>query len=189
MLVDFQLYPNSRLTNQRNHHQWLVQGFDQPMPAEIHQESHGQSLIVSLAGETRHIDSGWCPGDVLFVGEMAQQAINVLVEPVGAGFRLTRGGAEVVLTVRRPAAAALAALMPHKEPPDLSKFLLCPMPGLIVAINVEPGQRVKAGQTVAIVEAMKMENVLTAEADGIVAEVNAAAGDSLALDDVIVSFE
>jgi len=168
---------------------WVVQGFDQPVAAEIHQESHGQSLIVSLAGETRHIDSAWCPGEALFVGEMAEQPINVLVEPAGAGFRLSRGGSEVTLTVRRPAAAELAALMPHKEPPDMSKFLLCPMPGLIVAINVETGQQVKAGQALAIVEAMKMENVLRAEADGVVAEVNAAAGDSLALDDVILAFE
>ena len=91
--------------------------------------------------------------------------------------------------VRRPRAAELAALMPLKEPPDMSKFLLCPMPGLVVSIDVEPGQNVEPGMPLAVVEAMKMENVLRAEAAGVVAEVRAKPGDSLALDDVILSFE
>jgi propionyl-CoA carboxylase alpha chain len=78
--------------------------------------------------------------------------------------------------------------MPKKAPPDTSKLLLCPMPGLIVSVNVEQGQEVKAGETLAVVEAMKMENVLIAERDGTVKKINAKKGDSLALDEVILEF-
>jgi propionyl-CoA carboxylase alpha chain len=106
----------------------------------------------------------------------------------GGAYRLGQGGSVVTVTVRSPLAAELASLMPVKVPPDTSKFLLCPMPGLIVSVNVNEGQDVKAGETLAVVEAMKMENVLTAERDGVVKKVNAKKGDSLALDDVILEF-
>ena len=90
--------------------------------------------------------------------------------------------------VRSARAAELAALMLKKVAADTSKLLLCPMPGLIVSVNVAVGQEVKAGETLAIVEAMKMENVLTAEHDATVKKINAKKGDSLALDDVILEF-
>ena len=95
----------------------------------------------------------------------------------------------VELAVRSPSAAKLAELMPVKEAADLSKLLLCPMPGMIVAVNVSEGDEVKAGQPLAVVEAMKMENILRAEQDGVVSKVNAKAGDILAVDDVILEFE
>ena len=85
--------------------------------------------------------------------------------------------------------AELNALMPRKEPPDTSRMLLCPMPGLVVSINVAEGQEVKAGETLAVIEAMKMENVLRAERDLVVAKIDAAKGDSLAVDAVIMEFE
>ncbi len=113
-------------------------------------------------------------------------AIKVSREP--GGYRLTHAGIEVTASVRVPAIARLARLMPQKAPPDTSKFLLCPMPGLVVSINVSEGSEVKAGETLAVVEAMKMENVLTAERDGIVKKINVGKGDSLALDDVILEF-
>jgi propionyl-CoA carboxylase alpha chain len=90
--------------------------------------------------------------------------------------------------VRDPEAARLAQLMPKKVAADTSKILLCPMPGLIVSVNVHEGQEVKAGETLAVVEAMKMENVLTAERDGTIRKIGARKGDSLALDDVILEF-
>jgi propionyl-CoA carboxylase alpha chain len=85
-------------------------------------------------------------------------------------------------------AAELLAKMPFKAPPDLSKFLLSPMPGLLVDVAVKPGQAVQAGERLAVIEAMKMENMLTAERDGTVKEVLAAKGDSLAVDQPILSF-
>jgi propionyl-CoA carboxylase alpha chain len=87
-----------------------------------------------------------------------------------------------------PRTAELERLMPVKQAPDTSKFLLCPMPGLVVSLAVAVGQQVKAGETLAIVEAMKMENVLRAERDVTVAKINAKPGDSLAVDAVIMEF-
>jgi propionyl-CoA carboxylase alpha chain len=95
----------------------------------------------------------------------------------------------MVVHVRSPRHAELAALMPVKEAPDTSKLLLCPMPGLVVRIDVAEGDEVQEGQALAVVEAMKMENILRAERKGTVSKVNAAAGDSLAVDDVIMEFE
>ncbi len=128
------------------------------------------------------------PGDpILYLGEKTGEAA-IQIARVAGGYRLSQGGIRMLASVRRPAAADFAALMPKKLPPDTSKLLLCPMPGLIVSVNVEEGQEVKAGETLAVVEAMKMENVLTAERDGTVKKINAAKGDSLALDDVILEF-
>jgi propionyl-CoA carboxylase alpha chain len=87
-----------------------------------------------------------------------------------------------------PRTAELHRLMPYKAPPDMSKFVLSPMPGLLVQVAVQPGQEVKAGERVAVIEAMKMENVLFASADGVVKEVKAQKGDSLAVDQAIVEF-
>jgi propionyl-CoA carboxylase alpha chain len=91
--------------------------------------------------------------------------------------------------VLTPRAAELHALMPHKPPPDMSRYVLSPMPGLLVDIAVQPGQKVQAGERVAVIEAMKMENVLFAAADGVVAKVLAGKGESLAVDQPIVEFE
>jgi propionyl-CoA carboxylase alpha chain len=91
--------------------------------------------------------------------------------------------------VRSPRQAELAALMPEKLPPDTSKMLLCPMPGLIVKVDVAEGDEVQEGQALCTVEAMKMENILRAERTGVVSKINAGPGDSLAVDDVIMEFE
>ena len=96
--------------------------------------------------------------------------------------------AAVETRVLRPRVAQLAATMPAKEPPDMSKFLLSPMPGLLVSVAVAGGQRVKAGEELAVIEAMKMENVLRAEQDGEVKTIHASPGDSLTVDQKIVEF-
>ena len=112
----------------------------------------------------------------------------IQISRIAGGYRLSQGGIQMVVSARDPAAATLAALMPKKLPPDTSKMLFCPMPGLIVSVNVEVGQEVKAGEILAVVEAMKMENVLTAERDGTIKKIKAKKGDSLALDEVILEF-
>ena len=106
----------------------------------------------------------------------------------GIGFRLLHGGVSTFVRVLRPEAARLFALMPVKQAPDLSRFLLSPMPGLLVRLAVAEGQEVKAGEELAVIEAMKMENVLRAERDATVGAIKAAAGDSLAVDQVILEF-
>ena len=109
--------------------------------------------------------------------------------PVGAGYRLRWRGIDVVARVRTPRVAELARLMPEKQPPDTSKMLLCPMPGVVTSITVGEGDTVEAGQALATVEAMKMENVLRAERRGVVKRIAAQAGASLAVDELIMEFE
>jgi propionyl-CoA carboxylase alpha chain len=129
------------------------------------------------------------PHEPLWKGTIGEAAIVVKAKPLANGIGLVWGSLAVTAKVMQPHVAALDALMPVKIPPDLSRFLLCPMPGLIVALHATAGQEVKAGDVLAIVEAMKMENVLRAEKDGRVAKVNARQGDSLAVDAVILEFE
>jgi propionyl-CoA carboxylase alpha chain len=141
------------------------------------------------AGVAMKIETDWTPGDTLARVSIDGQPISVKVDALTEGFRLRWRGADLRFTVRTPRLAALGALMPHKEPPDTSKMLLCPMPGLVVSIAVEEGEEVQDGQQLCIVEAMKMENVLRAERTGIVKKIKAKPGDSMAVDEVIMEFE
>jgi propionyl-CoA carboxylase alpha chain len=104
------------------------------------------------------------------------------------GYRVRTRGADLRIHIRTPRTHDLAALMPVKVPPDTSKYLLCPMPGLIVKINVAEGDEVQEGQALCTVEAMKMENILRAERSGTVSRINAAPGASLKVDDIIMEF-
>lgn len=103
--------------------------------------------------------------------------------------RVIHNGTQADVLVLSPNGATLHQLMPYKAPPDLSKFLLSPMPGLLVDVAVQPGQKVQAGEKLAVIEAMKMENILFAVQDGVVSKISAAKGDSLAVDDIILEFE
>ena len=148
----------------------------------------GARLFATVDGKALSAVTDWRPGErVLHLREGAQEHA-IRVARVAGGYAVSQGGMRASVSLRRPDAAAFAALMPNKPPPDTSRLLLCPMPGLVVSINVREGQEVKAGETLAVVEAMKMENVLTAERDGTVKKINAKKGDSLALDEVILEF-
>ncbi|WP_172329856.1 acetyl/propionyl/methylcrotonyl-CoA carboxylase subunit alpha [Mangrovicoccus sp. HB161399] len=131
----------------------------------------------------------WRAGQTVAQAEIGGQTVMVKVDPVSQGFRLRWRGADLKAVPRSLRAAELAKLMPVKLPPDTSKLLLCPMPGLVVRINVSEGDEVQEGQALAVVEAMKMENTLRAEKQGTVKKVNCEAGASLAVDDVIMEFE
>ena len=135
------------------------------------------------------VESDWTYGESLFIGTVNGKDVCVQVDGAGIGYRLFHNGAQVDVTVYTERDAALVKLMPHKVPPDQSKFLLSPMPGLLVAVVVSVGQEVKAGETLAIVEAMKMENVLKAERDSIVQWITEEPGASLTVDQVIMVFE
>ncbi len=139
-------------------------------------------------GETREIESTWTPGEPVWRGKVGGKQVSVQVRPILNGCEVQYRGIKAPAYVYTEREAALAALMPVKEAPDLSKYLLCPMPGLVKAINVTEGQAVQAGDNLAIVEAMKMENILRAERDGVVKKINCKAGDSLAVDAVILEF-
>ena len=125
----------------------------------------------------------------LLTADIGGETVTFQIDREGVGYRLRHGGAEAVVKVLSRRASELNALMPEKVPPDLSKFLLSPMPGLLVSVAVEPGQQVRAGEELAVVEAMKMENILHAVADATVKEICAEPGDGLAVDQVILEFE
>jgi propionyl-CoA carboxylase alpha chain len=136
----------------------------------------------------RHAHSDWEPGDPIWTGTINSHPVAVQVRPIPNGFALSFRGVETKAFVYTESEAGYARLMPVKKAADTGKQVLCPMPGLVVSIAVKEGQEVKAGDTVAVVEAMKMENVLRAEIDGIVKKIIAKQGDSLAVDAVILEF-
>jgi propionyl-CoA carboxylase alpha chain len=144
---------------------------------------------VRGGGQAHHVlASGWRPGDPIWRGTIDGEMICVQVRPVLNGFDLAHRGVEVRAYVYTESEAAAARLMPVKKAADSGKAVRCPMPGLVISIAVAPGQEVKAGDTLAVVEAMKMENVLRAERDGVVKTIKAKPGDSLAVDAVIMEF-
>ncbi|QEE35039.1 acetyl/propionyl/methylcrotonyl-CoA carboxylase subunit alpha [Octadecabacter sp. SW4] len=144
---------------------------------------------VTLDGTIYRVEGRWTPGQTLARLTVDGTPLVLKVDLISAGFRIRYRGADLKVRVRTPRQAELAALMPEKLAPDTSKLLLCPMPGLIVKVDVEVGDEVQEGQTLCSVEAMKMENILRAERKGIVIKINAVAGDSLAVDEVIMEFE
>ena len=148
----------------------------------------GAAVSVAWNGREFLIESDWRPGDFLFRATLDGSAVTVQVARMGTRLHLSWRGAEAKLTVRSPRAAELAARMPKRAPKDLSRFLLSPMPGLMVSLAVNEGDEVRAGQALAVVDAMKMENVLRAERDGVVAHIKVAQGDSLSVDQVIMEF-
>jgi propionyl-CoA carboxylase alpha chain len=144
---------------------------------------------VGMHDQSITLDTDWVLGDPVFAARFDGEPAIFQVDRSGISYRVTHRGVEADIRVLTPRASVLAALMPEKEPPDLSKFVLSPMPGLLVSLAVEEGMEVRAGEEVAVVEAMKMENVLRATADGLVKTVHAAPGDSLRVDQSIVEFE
>ena len=140
-------------------------------------------------GKPITVMSDWRPGEPVWRGTVGKAAVSVQVRPMPNGVRLAWKGLSVSARVMLPRTAALDRLMPIKLPPDMSNMLLCPMPGMVVSIAVTEGQEVKAGETLAVVEAMKMENVLRADRDLTVIKINAQPGESLAVDAVIMEFD
>jgi propionyl-CoA carboxylase alpha chain len=159
---------------------------------DVGREAEGIAVhIVGVDGNVgpgRVLVSSWKPGDPVWTGFVQGQPIVVQVRPVANGFNLAHRGVEVRAYVYTEREAEASRLMPVKKPPDTGKSLLCPMPGLVRSIDVKEGQEVKTGETLAVVEAMKMENVLRAERDATVKSIKVKAGDSLAVDAVIMEF-
>ncbi len=146
-------------------------------------------LAVTHAKRTVTVKTDWLPAQHLFEGTVDGRPAVLQVDRTGVAFTLWHRGVEAAIMVRTPRAAQLAARMPKKNAADMSRYLLSPMPGLVVSIPVAVGDNVRAGQALAVVDAMKMENVLRAERNGRVAKIRTAIGDSLAVDQVIMEFE
>jgi len=155
-------------------------------------QSAAGSMAVDTGGKVYEICSGWHLGGSRLRGTVNGQPFMAQVER-GVGrnplaIRIIHNGARLDALVLSPRAAELHALMPFKAPPDMSRYVLSPMPGLLVSVAVQAGQKVQAGERVAVIEAMKMENVLFAVADGVVGKVLAKEGESLSVDQAIVEF-
>lgn len=169
------------------HNNWVVVMGGESHPVHVDPVPGGHN--VQYQGEMHRVESDWQFGQPLFRGRFNGGQICLQVERRNFRYRLFHNGSQVDLMVLTLHAAELYRHMPVKAPPDMSRFLLSPMPGLLSQVMVEVGAEVKAGQDLAIVEAMKMENVLKAERDGVVAKVVANPGDSLAVDQAILEFE
>ena len=141
------------------------------------------------AADAAAVATDWRPGEPLWTGSVEGETLTVQVRPGASGLRLSWRGVDVTARVMTPHIATLDALMLAKKVADTSKHLRCPMPGLVVAIHATAGQKVRAGEALAIVEAMKMENVLRAERDLTVKAISVKPGDTLAVDAVIMEFE
>ncbi len=170
---------------------WVVKLGSDYLSAEILEGMISIPMEIDLSvdgGKALTVASDWRPGDALWRGTVGGRPVAAQLRPLPNGVRIAWKGMAVDAHAMLPHTAALEKLMPEKVPPDTSKLLLCPMPGLVVSIAVAEGQEVKAGETLAVVEAMKMENVLRAERDLTISRLNARQGDSLAVDAVIMEF-
>ncbi len=158
---------------------------------DIEIDSGEGALLVRFAegGHAHRLESDWVPGEPVWNGLIDGEKVSAQVRAILNGYDIAHAGVHVAARVFTRREAELFALMPEKKPPDTSKSLLCPMPGLVKAIYVKEGQEMKVGDPLAMVEAMKMENVLRAERDVTVKALKCKEGDSLAVDAVIMEFD
>jgi propionyl-CoA carboxylase alpha chain len=185
----------ARISGRMDHHErkvgsdWVVTLAGQSHAIAIAADRAGSDIRFE-DGEVMRVTSDWTPGNPLARLLVGGLPLLLKVAPAaGGGWRIRSRGADLRVDVRTPRAHALAALMPVKAPPDTSRQLLCPMPGLVVKISVAEGDEVQEGQALCTIEAMKMENILRAERKARVARINAAPGASLKVDDIIMEFE
>jgi len=167
---------------------WNVALQGQSFDVTIEADQNGATVNFA-DGEALRVSGDWTPGDQLATMTVADAPLILKVGKISGGFRVRTRGADLRVHVRTPRQAELALMMPEKVAPDTSKMLLCPMPGLVVKLEAAVGDEVQEGQALCTIEAMKMENILRAEKKGVVSKINASAGDSLAVDDVIMEFE
>jgi len=166
---------------------WVVVVGGEPHHINIVRTADGYR--AQFEGGTYHVVTDWVMGQPLFKATLNGEVVCFQVARQRIWYHLMHRGAQTDAVVMTPLAAALHAKMPEKVPPDLSKYLLSPMPGLLVKMSVKEGDEVKEGQELAVIEAMKMENVLRAEQDAVVGRVASVVGDSLMVDQVLIEFE
>ena len=167
---------------------WTVLAQNQQFEVTIDADRDGSTVTFS-DGTSMRVSSDWTPGDKLARLDIDGQPLVLKVNKATLGFRIRTRGADMRVRMLHPKQAEIYHLMPEKVAADTSKMLLCPMPGLVVKIDVEEGQEVQEGQALCTIEAMKMENILRAEKKGTVSKINVAAGDSLAVDEIILEFD
>jgi propionyl-CoA carboxylase alpha chain len=180
------------ISNQINgltHHarrDWVVLIDGEAMNARIELTEGAATIAIGEHLRPTTFVCDWRPGQPVMKGHFGKEDFVVKIAPHGEGWRLRLRGVALNAIVTTERAAALHALLPERQPADTSKSVVSPMPGLVVSIDVTPGQEVKAGEGVAVVEAMKMQNIIRAERDGVVAKVHVGAGASVAADELMI---
>ncbi len=184
----------SRISGRMDNHErkvgddWVVSLQGTNLALSIRADKSG-ATVVFAEGDSMRVESDWVPGQPLARLLVDGDPLVLKVNRITGGYRMRLRGTDLKVHIRTPLQSELAALMPEKLPPDTSRLLLCPMPGLIVKLSVSEGDEVFEGQALCTVEAMKMENILRAERRSTVRKINASVGGSLAVDDVIMEFE
>ena len=170
---------------------WVVFLDKRRIPVEIEMTGRGEATVwaPSLASDRLSVKTGWRPGLHLFEAEIDGRPVALEFADRTEGYLLRHRGFKAVGLVCTPRSAELHVRLPEKEKPDLAKLVVSPMPGLVVAIDVAEGQEVKTGEPLIVVEAMKMENVLRAETDGVIKSIKVTAGASVAADELMIEFE
>ena len=173
------------LTNLRE--KWVV--ILGPDYIDVKLNLHQGEATITIGESAHTLVTDWTPGQPLVKGTLDGQPIAVKLSKAPGGYVLRHRGVRLPALVCSPSAAQMHKRLPEKEKPDLSKLIISPMPGLVVSIDVTLGQEVQEGEAVCIVEAMKMQNIIRAEADGTVKAINVAAGESVAADAIMIEFE
>lgn len=166
---------------------WVVILGDEHIP--VHMVLHEGEAEIAVNEKVHTLVTDWIPGMPLLQGVLDGQAIAVKIATKTEGYLVRHRGVRLNALVCTPEAAEMHQRLPEKEKPDLSKLIISPMPGLVVSVDVEVGQEVEEGQAVCIVEAMKMQNIIRAEASSAVKAINVEAGDSVAADQIMIEFE
>ncbi len=181
--------PSPHVTHERR--RVVAVGNQMEVELEVERERNGIAVHFiegGRRGPKRFSESVWKPGERVWQGFIDDMPVAVQLRPIPNGYEFAYHGVDVKAYVYMPWEATAARIMPAKPEADSSKKVLCPMPGLVLALEVDVGQEVKSGETLAIVEAMKMENVIRAERDGVIGRIHAKKGDSLPVDAVIMEF-
>ncbi|MEL6472461.1 MAG: acetyl/propionyl/methylcrotonyl-CoA carboxylase subunit alpha [Pseudomonadota bacterium] len=166
---------------------WVVMLDDSHHPVTL-DLTEGEATISIDGGKAHTLVTDWTPGKPLLEGVLDGEAMAVKIAPALEGYDVRHRGVRRRAIVATPRSAELHAMLPEKEKPDTSKLIISPMPGLVVSIDVENGQAVEEGEAVCVVEAMKMQNIIRAEAGGTVKAINVTAGDSVAADEIMIEF-
>jgi propionyl-CoA carboxylase alpha chain len=167
--------------------QWVIVMNHELHPVSVVPIQDGYDVVYN--GNTYAVRSRWEFGQPIFSGTINGEQIYIQVHREDQIYRLWHGGSQAEVRIVTPQVARLLKHMPIKTPPDLSRYLLSPMPGLLVSLAVEEGDVINAGQELAVLEAMKMENTLIAERDGVISRIHHQPGASLAVDDIILEIE
>ena len=162
---------------------------DADKKTNLRAQLQGDVCLVDVNRKNYNVKGTFHPGTNIFEGEVNKVSIDMQVDYNGSSYWARKGGWHASLKVIPEKIDRFLSLMPNKVPPDMSNFLLSPMPGLLVSVAVAEGDKIEAGQELAIVEAMKMENVMKAESDAVVAKIHATPGTTLGVDQPIIEFE